>query len=208
MLRGSIAVGEVVGVLGGAGLLAGSWLLVARHDVVPDWEAKVFDAVNSLPDVLWPVVWGPMQVGSVIGSLAVVATVTVRTGNRRLGAAALGASQAGYWLSKTIKRMARRGRPGDLLEGVSLREHASGLGYVSGHAAVAFALAAALAPSAPPVWRAGVVGTAALVAGSRVYAGAHLPLDVVGGVGFGVLLGSLARWVLGLGGEGLPPSTR
>jgi membrane-associated phospholipid phosphatase len=37
-----------------------------------------------------------------------------------------------------------------------------------------------------------------------VYAGAHLPLDVVGGAGLGLLLGTLSRWALGLGGEGLP----
>jgi len=30
-------------------------------------------------------------------------------------------------------------------------------------------------------------------------------LDVVGGAGFGLLLGTLARWAFGLGGEGLPP---
>jgi glycosyltransferase 2 family protein len=46
---------------------------------------------------------------------------------------------------------------------------------------------------------------AAVVAGGRVYAGAHLPLDVVGGIGVGVVAGAAARWVLGLGGVGVPP---
>jgi membrane-associated phospholipid phosphatase len=42
------------------------------------------------------------------------------------------------------------------------------------------------------------------VAFGRVYAGVHLPLDVVGGAGLGLLCGTFARWGFGLGGEGLP----
>jgi membrane-associated phospholipid phosphatase len=38
----------------------------------------------------------------------------------------------------------------------------------------------------------------------RIYGGVHLPLDVVGGAGIGLLFGTLTRWALGLGGEGLP----
>ena len=34
----------------------------------------------------------------------------------------------------------------------------------------------------------------------RVYVGVHLPLDVVGGVGLGLLAGIAARWGLGLDG--------
>ena len=45
---------------------------------------------------------------------------------------------------------------------------------------------------------------AAVVAIARVYAGVHLPLDVVGGAGLGLLLGTFSRWAFGLGGEGLP----
>jgi undecaprenyl-diphosphatase len=44
-----------------------------------------------------------------------------------------------------------------------------------------------------------------IVGFARIYSGAHLPLDVVGGAGLGLLSGTLARWALGLGGEGLPP---
>jgi hypothetical protein len=40
---------------------------------------------------------------------------------------------------------------------------------------------------------------------SRACTQAHLPLDVVGGAGLGVLCGTLSRWAFGLGGEGLPP---
>ena len=42
-----------------------SWLLLDdRRDVVPEWEADVFGAVNGLPDSLrWPL-WVPMQLGN------------------------------------------------------------------------------------------------------------------------------------------------
>ena len=107
-------------------------------------------------------------------------------------------------VGKVVKRLVDRGRPASLLSDVRLREHASGLGYVSGHTAVAFALAAVLAPSMPRRWRLFAVVLAVLVGVARIYAGAHLPLDVVGGAGVGLLCGTLSRWVFGLGGEGLP----
>ena len=198
---------EVASVLGGAGLLAGSWVLVTQHEVVPRWEARLFEAVNDWPDALWPVIWPPMQLGSLVGSLLVAGAAGLRTRDRRLAVACVGASQAGYWLAKGVKNVARRGRPGDLLEGVHVRENASGLGYVSGHAAVAFGSATVLSPSMPTTWRPIALAAAVVVAVGRVYAGAHLPLDVFGGIGFGLLLGTLARWMLGLGGEGLPPVT-
>ena len=90
-----------------------------------------------------------------------------------------------------------------MLADVKLRENASGVGYVSGHTAVAFALAAVLAPSLPRGWRPVVFAVASVVAFARVYSGAHLPLDVVGGAGLGLLCGTLLRWAFGLGGEGL-----
>jgi glycosyltransferase 2 family protein len=109
-----------------------------------------------------------------------------------------------WWAAKGVKSLAARARPGALLADVHLREHAGGLGYVSGHAAVAFALAAVLGPSLPRRWQP-VAGAVATVIGvARVYAGAHLPLDVIGGAGLGLLLGTLSRWAFGLGGEGLP----
>lgn len=196
--------GEIAVVLGGASLLAGSWIVVAASDVVPHWESELFEWVNGLPGAAWPVVWMPMQLGSFGGSIAVTGVTWLVSRSWRLALATFVAGQAAFWSAKLIKTSAGRGRPNDLLPDVHLREHAAGLGYVSGHAAVAFALAAALLPSVPSKWRPAVAATAVVVAGARVYAGAHLPLDVIGGAGIGLLLGTLARWVFGLGGEGLP----
>src|SRR4051794_1847064 len=146
-----------------------------------------------------------MQVGSLGGSLVVVALTGVVSRNARLTAAALLASQVAFWTAKGIKDLARRGRPEALLRNIHVREHASGLGYVSGHTAVAFALAAAIGPSVPSAWHPLIAAVAVLVGVAGVYAGVHLPLDVVGGAGIGLLCGILSRWALGLGRVGLPP---
>jgi undecaprenyl-diphosphatase len=146
-----------------------------------------------------------MQLGSLPGSLVVVVVVYAVTSNARLAGATLAASQAAYWGAKAVKDLVARARPGALLTGVHLREHVSGLGYLSGHTAVAFALATVLAPSVPRGWRPVLFAVAGLVAFARVYGGAHLPLDTVGGAGLGLLCGTLARWAFGLGGEGVRP---
>ncbi len=191
--------------LGGAALLVGSWVVVAATESLPQWEADLFELINGLPDVLWPVVWPLMQLGSIGGSLLVVAGTALVSRNVRLTAAALISEQVTFWGAKLVKRLVERGRPTALLRDVDLREDLSGLGYISGHAAIAFALAAVLAPSLPRRWQLVAVAAACSVAAGRIYSGAHLPLDVIGGAGLGLLCGTLGRWALGLGGEGLPP---
>jgi len=195
----------VVLVLGGSALLAGSWVIVAAGGHVPGLESRTFEVINDLPDGLWKVAWAPMQLGSLAGALVVVAVIHVAGRNTRLTLAALVASLVAWWAAKGVKAVVLRARPGALLQGVHLREKATGLGYVSGHSAVAFALATVVAPSVPRRWRPAVFGLATLVAVTRVYAGAHLPLDCIGGAGLGLLAGTLSRWAFGLGGEGLPP---
>jgi undecaprenyl-diphosphatase len=189
-------------------MLAGSWVIVAVTAGVPGWEHEFFEWVNDAPDALWPVVWGPMRIGGLAGSLVVVIVAYAVTRQRRLTLAALAASQVSWWSSKLIKGVVGRGRPEALLARVKVRERANGVGYVSGHAAVAFALATVLAPSLPRVWRPVAFAAASAVAIARLYAGAHLPLDAVGGAGLGVLTGTLARWTFGLGGERSPIQVR
>jgi undecaprenyl-diphosphatase len=75
---------------------------------------------------------------------------------------------------------------------------ASGLGFPSGHAGLVTALTGAALASVQPRLRAGLVGLAVTVAAARVYVGAHLPMDVLGGAALGFIVDGTMR----LGGPG------
>ena len=95
------------------------------------------------------------------------------------------------WLGvKLVKPLIGRGRPADHLDGVAVRgQPQSGLGYPSGHAAVSTALA--LTATSPGPMRLLGLSIAAVAGSSRMYVGAHLPLDVAGGYAAGALVGSV-----------------
>jgi membrane-associated phospholipid phosphatase len=192
----------------GAGLavLALSWLLLDGTDTVPGWEVDVFDAVNGLPDALrWPL-WPIMQLGTfwmyVVGGVGVYA-LTRRT--RPALAAAVSVVLA-WIVARLVKDAVERGRPADLLDGVDLREDSpDGFGYVSGHTSIAFALATVLTVVLPGRWRWVPYPLAALVGVARMFFGAHLPLDVLGGAGVGLLCGAAALLAFGVH-DGARPS--
>ncbi len=172
-----------------AAALAGSWAVVTATDTVPELEADAFAAINGLPDALWPVVWAPVQVGSLVGSLVVVTATAAVTRQPRLTVAALVASQ-GAVLGRQGREAPRGACTADRpARARRVRERATGLGYVSGHSAVAFVLAVVLVTELPAAWRVVPFAVAGTVGLGRVYAGVHLPLDVVGGVGLGILTG-------------------
>ena len=98
-----------------------------------------------------------------------------------------------YFASNAAKHWIGRGRPADLLTHVITRSGPfHGAGYPSGHSAVAAGLAAVLVPYVPRGLRRWVWALAVMVGVSRVYLGAHFPLDVVGGLALG-LVGRRAR---------------
>ncbi len=175
-------------------LLVGGGVLAARG--VPAPEAEVFEAVNGLPGALWPVVWPVMQLGSLIGALAVAALLGLGTRRPSVGACAAGAVLVSWLAAKWVKGIVGRERPFGVGLDVIVRDHATyGLGYVSGHAALAAAAYTVAIPHLRGWWRPFALALLIVVGFGRIYAGAHLPLDVIGGAAMGVLIGEAFRLV-------------
>jgi membrane-associated phospholipid phosphatase len=160
--------------------------LSARRNRVGPGEAQAFRAVNGLPGSLHIPAWVIMQLGT-LGAAPATAGAALLAHDRQLAGRLLAGGTGTWALSKLVKQMVRRPRPAVLVSGVRTRgRDASGLGYLSGHAGVAVALGAAAFPRLSPSGRAAVAAVAPLVGLSRIYVGAHLPLDVAGGAALGL----------------------
>jgi len=201
---------------GRAGVLAGPWArlgvgtaavlvtaVAARRNGVSPWEAKTFRAVNDLPDSIYRPTWVVMQLGT-LGAAPAAAGAAWLAGEGDLAVRLLAGGTGTWALSKLVKRVVRRPRPAVLLAGTRCRgRQAAGLGYLSGHAGVAVALGAAALPHLGPAGRALAVSAIPIVGLSRMYVGAHLPLDVAGGAALG--LAADAALVLMRPGHDGPP---
>lgn len=169
--------------------------LSARRNRVGRCEAGAFRAINGLPDPLYPSVWVIMQLGT-LGAAPAAASAALLAHDRELAGRLLVAGTGTWALSKLIKQLVRRPRPAALVSGTRVRgPDASGLGYLSGHAGVAVALGTAAFPRLSPPGRAVVVAVAPVVGLSRIYVGAHLPLDVAGGAALGLAVGAAVALV-------------
>ncbi|MEP7177851.1 MAG: phosphatase PAP2 family protein [Pseudonocardiales bacterium] len=160
-------------------------LVAARGRRVGKWEHVATRRLNRLPDALHGPVWLVMQSGA-LGAPLVAGGAATLAGRPGLAARLAGSGVSAYLLAKGVKRVVRRGRPGELVTGIRIRGHpASGHGYVSGHAAVSMALATEALPLFTAKARPVPIATASVVALARVYVGAHLPLDALGGAALG-----------------------
>jgi glycosyltransferase 2 family protein len=158
----------------------------ARRDRVGHGEAQAFRAVNGLSDSLYGPIWVIMQLGA-LGAVPAAAVAALLAHDRKLGSHLLAGGTGTWALAKLVKQMVRRPRPAALVSGARTRgRNASGLGYLSGHAGVAVALGTAALPRLSPSARAVAAAAMPIVGLSRIYVGAHLPLDVAGGAGLGL----------------------
>jgi membrane-associated phospholipid phosphatase len=173
-------------------------LMLGRIDRVPEVERSVFHAVNGLPGTINPVVTPLMF----LGTLAAVPLFMVACGLRRkfrMGFVVGIAGLAAYLLARAGKHAIGRGRPGEIFDQLHLRDvDATGLGFPSGHAAVAAAMVVAALPYLPRRWRWPVLLFPVFMACARVYVGAHLPLDVVSGAAIGAAAAAALHLALGV----------
>jgi undecaprenyl-diphosphatase len=185
--------GDLFRVLLGSIALAGSAVVVLGGQV-GRFEANLFRLVNDLPAALALPLMGIMQAGA-FPAVPVVAGLAYIARRSRLAWDLAAAGTLAYGLARLIKLLILRERPGAYLEQVVIRgAEAIGLGYPSGHVAVASALATAAGPYLS-LWTRRVAWiVVALVAVARIYVGAHLPVDVLGGAALGWTIG--AAWHL------------
>ncbi|MGH8977929.1 MAG: phosphatase PAP2 family protein [Acidimicrobiia bacterium] len=182
----------------GAGVIALVASIVgARHAFIPAWEMRVFRVVNGLPSWLFFVLWLPMQLGNLLVGTAVGLAIAWWAGELDV---AIGVITA-MLLKLVIERFVRhemaahlqvRQRPGTSEPGAVLRGNdvpAAGPSFPSGHIILVAAVACLVAPVLPAwgVWAAFFLTSLVMV--GRVYVGAHNPLDVVAGLGAGLVLG-------------------
>ena len=201
--------GSITGATGNRRLHNGVQLLIATLILlltaapidaiqVSEFETDVFRLFNELPGVLYGPMWAVMQLGNflIVPAVALIALVSRRF---RLAAALAASGSLAWLLAKALKVVVERGRPAELISDVVLRNApAAGNGYISGHAAVIVALVTVAAPSFSRTARIVMWVLAGLVCIGRVYVGAHLPLDVIGGGAFGLALGSLVNLALSI----------
>jgi undecaprenyl-diphosphatase len=187
---------DAVLVLAGAVVLVLAALPVHRTSVSPA-EAAVFRVLNGTAVLPFVLVWAVMQLGNVF---VVPASALLAAVRRRWWLAlelVLGGTGT-YLVATVVKGVVPRGRPSVLLSDVVIRgAEAHGRGFVSGHAATLAALSTVAWPWLGRRERIAVVVLVGLVCLTRVYVGAHLPMDVVGGAALGVAVGGCVRLVLG-----------
>jgi glycosyltransferase 2 family protein len=175
-------------------------MVVVRDSSVPDVEETVFRAVNDLPGALYPVLWPFQQLGALlVGPAAAIVAALFR--RFRLAGAMLLATAAKLGTERVVKAIVTRRRPGTSIGlDIHLRGDVSvgGESFVSGHAVLVAALAGVVAPYLRGRWKLVPWVVVALVMVTRVYVGAHNPLDVVCGAGLGLAIAGCLNLVLGV----------
>jgi membrane-associated phospholipid phosphatase len=182
---------DVLGLALGGAVLIGTSQLARRG--VSESEVRIFRRANGLPDEAFPGIWLPMQFGT-FGTVPVLAGFALVRRRVKLATAIVAGGTAAWVFAKVVKPAVGRRRPAGILADVQIRGKEEGdLGFPSGHAAVSAALTLVIWRSSASGWRMAGAALSGFVPFARMYVGAHLPLDVLGGSALGLAVGCLTN---------------
>jgi undecaprenyl-diphosphatase len=198
VIRPDLAI-AIVGVVVLAGAIAG-----ASRPAIPPAEVRAFRAINGLPDWLFWVFWGPMQLGNLVVGCLVGLLVAWAVGSWRVAVGVVIATFAKLVVERQVRKritsyLEVRQRPGTSQVGAHLRgadvPH-QGASFPSGHVILVAAVGTVLTNDlgANLVWI--PFACALLVALGRVYVGAPNPLAVTAGLGAGLVIGGIVSLAL------------
>ena len=187
-------------VLAAVGLIVvSSSVAKARKPTIGPGEVRVFHAVNGLPNLLFPILWLPMQLGNLVVGTAAGLAVAAVDRDPRVAVGVVLAMLLKLVTERIVRRkmaghLAVRQRPGTSQIDAVLRGKdvpLSGVSFPSGHVILVAAVSAVVAPILPAhLWWLPAALTLVVMIG-RVYVGAHNPLDVTAGLGAGLVLGGI-----------------
>ena len=174
-------------------------MVVVRDGTVPGWERSIFPRSTTCPSSCIARCgrsssWARSLVGPAGGTRR-CALPPLSPGDRR---AHRHRRQAG--VRTTGQGVSSRQRPGTSIgPDVHLRGDVSAVGesFVSGHAVLIAAIAGLVTPYLPGRWKIVPWVVVGLVMVTRVYVGAHNPLDVVCGAGLGLAIAGAINIFLG-----------
>lgn len=161
-------------------------------------EKPIFHWINNWPHWFGPIMYIITQLGS-LGGLVLWIAIAWYLVNRRAAGTVVLAGVLGWLLAKAAKTSVHRGRPQEFIHQINLFQHHvySGYGFPSGHSTFSAACATVLYYQVKPRYRKYLLLAVLLVGLSRIYLGAHFPLDVVGGWMLGTMCGAAAMLIMG-----------
>src|SRR5262245_38104192 len=177
-------------------------MLIVRSGKVSQLEKDGFHVINGLPDFLRPIMW-VFQLAGLLFVPLVVAVIALIFRKWWLALClVLAIPLKLFFEHEVVKKLVDRQRPGTrICHGVESCGHFRGVplhgeSFVSGHAIITGLVVTLLFGYLNRVGRIAVVAVALLNGVARIYLGAHNPLDIIGGLAVGVIVGSLLLLVV------------
>lgn len=164
-------------------------IFARRPPHVGSLEAQIVTAVYNWPTSFKPFFYGVTQLVSVYAVVALVILLWMQR-HRVLAYVVATASIFTFAVVEIVKILVQRPRPPQALARIVSRDTmAYGFGFPSGHAALSTLLCVLLWDIVPSKYRWLLVAGVGLICLSRMYLGVHSPLDIIGGICVGLIVG-------------------